>query len=272
MSQTASPLAAQPESECPLCGGTGWKTVAVEGKARRVTRCDCRIGSRVERLLQAARIPARYKHCTIADFKTEFPGADRSLATARLAAGRFVEEYPLQQKGLLFIGRVGTGKTHLAVGIIRELIRNKGIPCLFCDYRELLKTIIDSYNPNVMATELEVLRPVLDTDVVVLDELGAVKSTEWVWETVSYIINARYNENKTTIITTNFPNLPAGGSEGPRKNFPQAEQAKAAARTETLGDRITDRTRSRLLEMCRIIEITSEPDYRAILGQRPPSR
>lgn len=249
-------LAAQPSSsECPLCSGTGWKTIEIPGKAKRVTRCDCRILTRAERLLNNAKIPARYEHCTLADFSADFSGAHRSLAVARLAAGRFVEEYPLHERGLLLIGPIGTGKTHLAVGIVQELIRSKGVPCLFCDYRDLLKSIIDSYNPTVDTTELEILRPVLDTEVVVLDELGAVKATQWVWETVSYILNHRYNEKRTTIITTNFADSPSGNLQGPSRNFSQAELAKAASRDETLGDRITDRMRSRLHEMCRIVTL-----------------
>jgi DNA replication protein DnaC len=250
-----------PSSTCPICDGTGWKQLAVPGKASRMTRCDCRMQSQTDQLLKAAHIPVRYEHCTLANYETEFSGAHRSLVTARLTAGRFVEEYPIQKSGILFIGSIGTGKTHLAVGIIQELMRSKKIACLFCDYRDLLKQIIDSYNPTVEATELEVLRPIVDSEVVVLDELGAVKSTQWVWETVSYVINSRYNQNKTTIITTNFPNLPAGAVEGRHKNFSQAELAKAASRYETLGDRITDRMRSRLHEMCRIVEVEGV-DYR----------
>ncbi len=96
------------------------------------------------------------------------------------------------------------GKTHLGVGIIKELVLSKGIACLFYDYRDLLKQIQNSYNSSVQATELEVLRPVFETEVLVLDELGAVKPTEWVWDTVSLILNTRYNDKRTTIITTNF--------------------------------------------------------------------
>jgi DNA replication protein DnaC len=105
-----------------------------------------------------------------------------------MPAYRFVEEYPVDRTGLLLIGTIGVGKTHLAVGIIKELIRGKGIPCLFYDYRELLKQIQNSYNDTVKATELDVLRPVFETEVLVLDELGAVKPTEWVWDTVSLIL------------------------------------------------------------------------------------
>lgn len=248
-------LAAQPSSsECPLCSGTGWKTIEIPGKAKRVARCDCRNLSRAERLLNNAKIPARYEHCTLSDFATDFGGAHRSLAGARLSAGRFVEEYPVEKTGLLLIGPIGTGKTHLAVGIIQELIRNKGVPCRFCDYRELLKEIQNSYNPSVQTTELEILRPIFETEVLVLDELGAVKPSEWVWDTVSHILNSRYNERKTTIITTNFPNLGPGELQSARTGS-AAEAARNAARGETLGDRITERMRSRLHEMCRVVQL-----------------
>ena len=153
--------------------------------------------------------------------------------------------------GLLLIGSIGVGKTHLAVGIIKELIVSKGIPCLFYDYRELLKQIQNSYNDSVKATELDVLRPVFETEVLVLDELGAVKPTEWVWDTVSLILNTRYNDNRTTIITTNYPDDAARDANG-SSDFARAQRA---ARTETLGDRIGERMRSRLHEMCRIIRM-----------------
>ena len=250
----------QSAPECPACGGSGWKRVEAPGKANRVARCECRIGARALRLLKAASIPARYEHCTLADFATDFSGAHRSLAGARLAAGRFVEEYPLEQTGLLFVGPIGTGKTHLAVGIVQELVRSKGVHCLFCDYRELLKEIQNSYNPSVQTTELEILRPVFEAEVLVLDELGAIKPTEWVWDTVSHILNSRYNDKKTTIFTTNFPDLPRGDVQTGRGSS-AAEAARQAVRNETLGDRITERMRSRLHEMCRVIQLDGS-DFR----------
>src|SRR6266702_3857060 len=231
---------------CSVCGGTGWK---FSGPDRRVVRCDCRLKSRAEALLAAARIPKRYEHCELSNY--EFDGPHANLMKARMAACKFVEEYPLDNTGLLLIGTIGVGKTHLAVGIINELILSKGIGCLFYDYRELLKEIQNSYNESVRATELEVLRPVFETEILVLDELGAVKPTEWVWDTVSLILNTRYNDNRTTIITTNFDNKPAGALAGPR----------GAAREETLGDRVGERMRSRLNEMCRIIKMDGE-DFR----------
>jgi DNA replication protein DnaC len=233
---------------CPVCGGSGWKF----NGDRRAARCDCRLKSRAEALLAAARIPKRYEHCELSNY--EFDGPHRNLAEARMAANRFVEEYPLDNAGLLLIGSIGVGKTHLAVGIIKELVLSKGIACLFYDYRELLKEIQNSYNQSVSVTELEVLRPVFETEVLVLDELGAVKPTEWVWDTVSLILNTRYNDNRTTIITTNYPDAPE--RERPFDVRPTGSQmASYIASKDTLGDRIGNRMRSRLHEMCRIVNM-----------------
>ncbi len=243
---------------CPLCEGSGWRTVPASPSAprdRRVTRCECQLRARNQTLLAAAHIPRRYEHCELASYTTDFPGAHPSLALAHLSAVKFAQEYdPRDGTGLLIIGKIGTGKTHLAVGITKELILTKGISCLFYDYRELLKEIQNSYNATVKTTELDVLRPVFETDVLVLDELGAVKPTEWVWDTVSLILNTRYNDNRTTLITTNFEDHPAAGANG-------GGSALRAARAESLGDRIGERMRSRLHEMCRIIKMEGE-DFR----------
>jgi DNA replication protein DnaC len=256
------------EKVCPICGGTGWRDI-MRGDVREVTRCDCRLKGRAERLLQAAKFPARYEHCELGTFRYDPENPeDAKLGTARLAAGRFVEEYPVEKTGLLFVGSVGTGKTHLAVGILKALIRDKGVPCLFCDYRELLKSIQNSFNASVRVTETEILRPVFDAEVLVIDELGAVRSTEWVFDTVNYILNSRYNENKTTIITTNFPDKPEQERMDDRDTFSQAS-AEKAARRETLGDRIGERMRSRLHEMCRIVEVSGR-DYRQGPKKAPP--
>jgi len=240
---------------CPLCDGTGWKSVIQNGH-RCVMRCDCRLKARAQSLLEAARIPRRYEHCELSSFTTDFPGAHPSLSLAHIAASKFAQEFdPADGTGLLLIGTIGTGKTHLGVGILKELVLSRGVACLFYDYRDLLKQIQNSYNASVQATELDVLRPVFDIEVLFLDELGAVKPTEWVWDTVSLILNTRYNNNRTTIITTNFEDRPAAGvSAG-------LSPVRAATREESLGDRIGERMRSRLHEMCRILKLDG-PDFR----------
>jgi len=154
---------------------------------------------------------------------------------------------------LLFVGPSGVGKTHLAVAALKCLA-GKGIRCLFCDYRELLKQIQNSYDPSVQTTELELLRPVFETEVVLLDDLGAVKPSEWVWDTVSIILNTRYNEKRTTLITSNF-------LDGPSAAVEAMPAVRRVVREETLGDRIGERMRSRLFEMCRLVVVNGR-DYR----------
>ena len=236
---------------CPLCAGSGWRTVA-DAPERGVTRCDCQLRARAGALLAGAHIPKRYEHCELSNF--DFEGPQLNLAPARMAACRFVEEYPVDKTGLLLVGTIGTGKTHLAVGIAKALILGKGIPCVFYDYRELLKEIQNSYNDSVQTTELGLLRPIFDAEVLVLDELGAVRPSEWVWDTVSLILNTRYNDSRTTIITTNFADEPAA-------TVARTLSPARATRDETLGDRIGERMRSRLHEMCRIVRMDG-PDYR----------
>jgi DNA replication protein DnaC len=147
----------------------------------------------------------------------------------------------------MLVGSAGLGKTHLAVGVLQRLVRERGVKGLFCDYRELLKNIQNSYNAQVNTTELELLKPVFAAEVLVLDDLGAQKPNEWVWDTVALILNTRYNDRLTTIITTNYPDLPAGSGA--------QTDAERAAREPTLGDRIGDRMRSRLAEMCIRVEM-----------------
>ena len=217
--------------------------------------CECQAVEREQKRLASAHIPERYRHYTLDGYETAFQGAHPTLGQALLTARKFVDAYPVDTagKGLLFTGSIGVGKTHLAVGVLRRLIQERGVKGLFCDYRELLKSIQNSYNPQVQTTELDLLRPVFAAEVLVLDDLGAQKPNEWVWDTVALILNSRYNDKLTTIITTNYPDLQAGGGG--------QSDAERAAREQTLGDRIGDRMRSRLAEMCVRVEMTGN-DFR----------
>jgi DNA replication protein DnaC len=261
MQRNMPAIANQPDGsvKCPACEGTGWRSIAT-GPDRRVTRCECILQTRGAALLDKANIPARYVACELSNYKTT--GMQEAAASAKIAALRFVEQYPIDKTGLLLFGGVGRGKTHLAVGIIKELIARKGIGCLFYAYADLLKQIQNSYNHSVEVTELDVLRPVFETEVLVLDDLGSTQTTAWVWDAVSMILNTRYNENRTTIITTNYPDAPPRGSQR-NLDSRSREAANQANAERTLGDQITERMRSRLHEMCRIINISVDvPDYR----------
>ena len=241
---------------CPLCGGTGWKPVE-EGSVRRVVGCECRAAAAYWKRVAAARIPARYEHCDFQSFQVnvhDHPAYNQSLRQARFLAERFAQEYPAQNDfGLLFMGPCGVGKTHLGVAILRALIE-KGVDSLFCDFRELLKSIQSSYNPVAQTSEMEILAPVLEAEVLLLDDLGASKPSVWVLDTVAHVLNSRYNDKRATLITTNFPDEPAAEGQ-------ELTRELRAARKETLGDRIGERMRSRLHEMCRTVQMQGE-DFR----------
>jgi DNA replication protein DnaC len=242
------------EAVCPLCDGMGMRVVTRADGGRMAEPCDCQHQRRMYALLRRAQIPYRYAGCSLGNFEKSAENAQ-----AFITADGFVNNYPGTNDGtgILLTGTVGLGKTHLAAAILQKLTLEKGVPALFCDYRELLKQITNSYNSRVDTTELEVLKPVFETEVLVLDELGAAKPTDWVWDTVALILNTRYNDKRTTIITTNYPNQRSGtgGSEG------AGSGGRFGNREETLGDRIGDRMWSRLQEMCVPVEMRGA-DYR----------
>lgn len=246
---------------CKSCGGSGHRLVEREGGPRFVAECDCRLQERQNRRLAAARIPERHRECTLENFSTTRGGVNRSLGEAKIQASGFVKAFPADTygNGLLFVGPCGVGKTHLAVGILHSLVAEKGVKGRFVDCKELLKEIQNSYAASSEYTERQVLRPALDAEVLVLDELGAARRTDWVSDMVEHLLNMRYNDRKTTIITTNLPY--AGVAAAPQGT------ARAAARPETLGDRIGERMLSRLGEMCVIVEMDG-PDYRRSLQGR----
>jgi len=226
-------------SECPHCFGTGMEVVPGTG----ARRCRCQTPDHRQRLFQSARIPPRYEHCTIQDYVA----ADDELSkwAAKVEAQIVIEDYvSLDGRGLLFTGPVGVGKTHLAVAILRELIERYQVRGLFYQFGTLLRQIQDSYNPVSHASELAVLAPVFEADVLVLDELGASKPTDWVRDTMMQIINNRYNEKRLTIFTTNY-----------------SDSRRSDKESEILEDRVGVALRSRLYEMCKSVVIEGE-DYR----------
>jgi len=280
-------------ADCATCQGSGWKVVertaegaqalsvdrpntAAAGEPKMVwaVPCDCTAGDRTERLLAKARVPERYRHCDFENFETDneienasreqLAAWNRSLVQAKLVVQRFAAEFPVGDElrlGLLLMGPCGAGKTHLAVAAVKEIVL-RGHSGLFYDYRELLKAIQDSYNTESQSTEMGVLEPVLKAEVLVLDDVGSSKPSLWALETVGHILNARYNEKRVTLLTTNFldTDSSAAGSAPPMAT-PRVAGMRPPSVEDSLTDRVGKRIRSRLYEMCRTIEI-SAPDYR----------
>ena len=200
-----------------------------------------------EDVLSACRIPPRYRHCSLEHFNPGTP----SLRAALEKCLRYCNGYPYlgptdEGLGLLFSGDSGVGKTHLAVSVLRSWWTARARRGQFWDFHELIREIKNSYNPETLTTELQVLAPVVETDVLLLDDLGAWKMTDWMNDTLFYILNSRYMAKRATMITTNYQDA----DRECRARRPTRGGARSSSSTGS-GQRL----RSRLMEMCLVIRI-----------------
>lgn len=247
--------------DCPACSDTGWVRVETDrGSVAR--RCACLKAKNEAAAMDRTRIPARYRDCTLANFAPK----NDSLKDALKISKKFIAKFPEQDVGLLFIGPCGVGKTHLASAILSEIVRTKGAVGLFYDFRDLIRDIQNTFPSDSSLSESDILNPVFDCDVLVLDELGAKRSSTWVEETIFYVINRRYNERKLTIFTSNYPDSSDDEDDRAPMFKKQAGFGGPQKAAETLVDRIGIRLRSRIYEMCKVVDITGE-DFRKTIKQ-----
>jgi DNA replication protein DnaC len=233
---------------CEICDDTTWKTITVDGVSR-VTRCDCYHATTVGRLAREGLIPPRYENCDLDNFNDHNDSLSKAVGRCR----RFVKEFPAVDRGLLFLGPAGLGKTHLAIACMRLGAHAKGFRGVFHDTRALLRRIRQTYDPVTRRTESErdLVNEIMRADLLILDDLGAERATEWVEEMMHLIVNTRYNDRRPTIFTTNYP----------------IEAPPDAKYVETLIERIGFRMHSRLHEMCDFVRLEGI-DYRE-LGAKP---
>ena len=256
------------EGACPECEGRGWVIVADAG-AGTARPCDCRKRRLGTRLFAGAGIPERYDGCTLESFRTGgFEGASElavsRLIEARGRSRRFVDDFlgeggKPRPTGLLFIGPPGSGKTHLAVAALSELIRRYGVRGRFVDFTSLINQIQATFDPGSAESKAQVLDPVIGAELLVLDELGAQKPTPWVQDVLYLIINTRYTERRPTIFTTNY-----------RLRLPQAASTAPDPGDDfTLLDRrISPQLVSRLYEMTVAVRLDGVEDFRRTVKTR----
>ena len=236
------------KSICSLCNGTGWKSFQ-DGEVERVTRCECWRAKNVARMFKQSHIPVRYSHCDLDNFQT----SSDSLVRALNAGKGFADSFPVVSKGLLFYGPPGVGKSHLSAAILRRVIQRVGARAIFCESKEFLRMARETNNPQSALSETDVLHPVLNAELLVFDDLGSERMTDWVHETLNLIVNVRYNEKRPTVFATNHPPLDAD----PKSMNP------------TLEEKVGSRIFSRLHEMCEFVEMITV-DHRRLSPDASP--
>jgi DNA replication protein DnaC len=227
-------------------------------------RCECAAVARAGELREKSAIPPNFEHATLENFQIpqDNPIARAGLGTVLMQVRGFVREFPAAHHyGLLLVGEPGTGKTHLAVAALKALIE-KGHQGLFFDYQNLLDRIRASFDRASGASDKSAYQSALDAEVLLLDDLGAHRVTDWVEDTVTSIITHRCNHRKPLIATTNLPDPEITGAV-----LEYATAGGTPVYKKTLPEVIGTRARSRLFEMCRVVRMPAVADYRVRTGR-----
>lgn len=247
-----------PDQVCEQCGGTGWRIVEREGMSA-AERCACAARVRSNERERRAGIPPLYDAKTFENFslQQDNPIAHRGLVPVWSAVRKYSREYPIVDRpGLLLIGETGTGKTHLAVAALKALL-SRGFEGVFFDFNNLLDQIRASYDTASSASNREAYRTAMDSEILVLDDLGAHRTTGWMEDILTAIITHRCNHRRPLIATTNLPD-PDAATPGTTRTAAE----RSPEYRQTLGERIGTRARSRLFEMCAVIRMPDVEDYR----------
>lgn len=230
----------QQDYSCCTCKDTGWVILTEDG-IRRSARCpECGLKKHKARLLSAADIPAIYSDRNFLMFEPRDPS--QTDAIARVV--EFLEKYPDVERGLLLVGPCGVGKTHLSVALLKALIMEKQVSGRFVDEAELLSRLQHSYNPFTQETEERILESLKNADLLVWDDLGTGRPTEWAKSKITEVINHRYTHCSRTVMTSNFP-MPGSICKWQKHE-----------KSETLEERVGTRLFSRIMEMCEVVEMT----------------
>lgn len=162
-------------------------------------------------------VPLRYLEASLGPFPVASPGQEKVVAGAE----EFVQTEGKDSSGLILIGRVGSGKTHVACAILNALLR-AGKKGLFLTIMQAIRRIKETYGKDSEKTEQEALRGLLVPDILILDEVGVQRGTDTEHQILLEVVNERYNRMKPTILISNL-------------TMPEF--------TELVGERVVDRFR-----------------------------
>ena len=229
--------------DCKHCKGNGYIRYRNDQNYEVLGKCPAcsPIRTNIKRY-NLTKIPSKFSKILMVD--SYIPKAVDQQKALKYVKDSFIKHYP-NEKGFLLMGPSGVGKTHLAIGAISELTLEKGISCMFKDFFLLLAELRQAYSEGI--SENEILKPLIKAEVLVIDEMGKGKSSEWEINILDQLISNRYNSSKKTLITTNFPS----------RDYTDSNYHKG----ELLEERIGDRIFSRLNEMCNFLYIEAD-DFR----------
>lgn len=235
---------------CPLCRDTGY--IIGDGRARP---CSCRSKSLLREKKMEAGLSERLQTMDFDSFdllpypdylKNDSGKSYRDIASEALRYSRELAASAAAgqcRRGMLLMGEVGCGKTHLAAATANAVLEQGG-KALFLVVPEFLDQLRFSYSrENEGLDEAEIISRTYNVPLLILDDLGAHNYSEWVCNKLFTIINHRYNRNLPCIITTNLE-------------------------IDELDSRIGDRSTSRILEMCRVFKILVPEGQDHRLGRR----
>jgi len=221
----------------------------IRGDKKFVVRCQCQANDILLTRSERANIPPRFQGFDLRGYLPQ--ESSPSQKTAVKNARRFIDDYPavMDEKGILFQGPVGVGKTRLMCSVANELL--KKFPTLdvyYIDWNDLVKELRsgEDHSSRDFGEIEKLMSRLIEVDILFFDEVGATRLSEWAQNKVYHLINKRYNYKKLTVCATNYPD-------------------KAVNNQETLTQRVGDRIRSRLYEMTDACEIKGS-DYRRTYG------
>ena len=253
---------------CDVCGGRGQIFEEDASGVSTLKECSCAVLTQRLAKLNAAGIPGKFAGT---QFETFNPVGD-SQKQAKSRARDFVRDFGKTGQGLMFMGRPGLGKTHLAVSVIKALVLEWGADCKFIDFFQLLSDIRYGYSQDL--SEQAIIHPYVQAQVLVIDELAKGRNTEWELTMLDQIISSRYNAaDKITLVTTNYMDVPTEPERQTNDSKFADTQSPAyrknAVGEETLQDKVGERIFSRLVEMCQIVKLQGQDYRQEVLAQYP---